>query len=62
MNNSCKRCVQCEGQDHHWMFDADEKHPRGQMVCKHCPARRAVLASDMDEGGVPICPTYDEER
>jgi hypothetical protein len=43
---TCRRCSECEGQDHHWLDnqdfgnDPDEaEDPTGnQYVCKHCEA------------------------
>lgn len=35
----CRRCTQCEGEDHHWMEDCDDD---GEpiWVCKHCDATK----------------------
>jgi hypothetical protein len=45
MKNECRRCGECEGQDHHWLdelwFDprlSPTADPVGDKVCKHCPA------------------------
>lgn len=36
---ACRRCSECEGEEHHWIeaFDKD-----GNQVCKHCPATRSA--------------------
>ena len=33
---NCKRCVNCEGQRHHWMEDIDEESEIAVLTCKHC--------------------------
>lgn len=47
---ACRRCAECEGEEHHWSdeyiewADDDPKHPAVSaghdcwLVCKHCPA------------------------
>jgi hypothetical protein len=45
----CPECVDCEGEDHHWMLDANAAHPEGFMVCKHCEATRPLTDADFDE-------------
>lgn len=48
-NTVCSRhCVDCEGQDHHWMPDCDEDSGEPVMVCKHCDATRPMTDSDFD--------------
>jgi hypothetical protein len=46
---SCRRCSDCVGEAHHWMMDADETCPEGQMICKHCPATRRITEEDFDD-------------
>lgn len=53
--------------NHHWVFDDAPPHPQGNMVCTECPARRAVLSTDLDDNGMPlesICsdPEYKRKR
>ncbi len=45
-----RHCNVCEGVDHHWLPECDEKGPL--MVCKHCPAwhDNPPDADDDDEG------------
>jgi hypothetical protein len=42
------QCDLCEGEEHHWMFDADDEHPEGWMSCRHCPAERPVTDAEID--------------
>jgi hypothetical protein len=44
-----KQCINCEGEEHHWMMECDDDHPEGIMACKHCPATRAIQDSDFEE-------------
>lgn len=45
-NRPCAHhCVDCEGEDHHWMPECpDEGDP--VMVCKHCDAWREMTNDD----------------
>lgn len=45
---ACRRCVDCEGMDHHWMPDCDEEGGNSVMVCKHCDATRDMTDEDDD--------------
>lgn len=44
----CPRCIDCEGEAHHWMVECDEKRPEGVMTCRHCPATRPITDEDLD--------------
>ncbi|WP_293380018.1 hypothetical protein [Phenylobacterium sp. SCN 70-31] len=44
----CRRCVQCEGMDHHWMYVGDEDADgEPVMSCKHCDAARPFEDDDV---------------
>lgn len=49
-SGGCRRCVECEGEEHHWMFVGDVDDA-GEPVegCKHCDATRPLADSDEDE-------------
>jgi len=49
MATTCRRCTDCEGQDHHWMPDCDEETGLPVMVCKHCEATREITDADFDD-------------
>lgn len=36
----CRRCSECEGQDHHWMEACDDDSGEPIWVCKHCDATK----------------------
>jgi hypothetical protein len=49
MSQACRRCAECEGQEHHWLKnpdfgredddDIDRPDATGnEYICKHCPA------------------------
>lgn len=43
----CRRCSECEGQDHHWMYVGDEGEAGDPvMSCKHCEATRPIQDDD----------------
>lgn len=44
---ACRRCSECEGEDHHWMY-VGEADDDGEplMSCKHCEATRIVEDDD----------------
>jgi hypothetical protein len=46
MRAGCRRCVDCEGAEHHWIPDCDDDTGLPLMVCKHCPARREYFDDD----------------
>lgn len=55
-DESCRRCSECIGQDHHWIEGGSlpDECPdcitaASDYVCKHCPARRPLDASDEPE-------------
>lgn len=50
-NRRHPQCTLCEGQAHHWDFDADDERPEGMMVCRHCSAERAVTDADVNALG-----------
>lgn len=52
----CRRCVECIGQDHHWLTSMPEMYREGigggaYVPCKHCEAR-AGLCEECFEGAV----------
>ena len=43
----CRRCVDCEGEEHHWMYIGDEDEAgEPVMSCKHCDATRPTTDDD----------------
>lgn len=46
-STACRRCSDCEGENHHWIEEADEKTGWCGYLCKHCPAR-AEMCDDCD--------------
>lgn len=42
-----KHCVDCDGDDHHWIEDCDNSG-EPLMVCKHCPAWREMTIGDIE--------------
>lgn len=43
----CRRCVECEGEEHHWMYVGDEDDDgEPVMSCKHCDATRPIGCDD----------------
>lgn len=47
--DGCPGCDLCEGQDHHWLPEFDERTGEGYMACKHCDATREITDDDMLE-------------
>lgn len=39
---NCPKCAVCEGADHHWLEEYDEKADEMFLECKHCPAHRPI--------------------
>lgn len=37
-----RKCVDCDGSDHHWIPDFDEEWEEPVMKCKHCPTQRPL--------------------
>jgi hypothetical protein len=70
MTTECRRCSDCEGQDHHWIeeptysaYDAgdeplDDAELIGDRTCKHCPA---IGMTCEDCGGEGVIVSYDED-
>lgn len=46
---ACRRCVGCEGEEHHWMVECDDARPEGVMACRHCPAVRPITDADLED-------------
>lgn len=62
-SEACRRCVECAGQQHHWLTSMPECPENGEpfIPCKHCDARSAVC-EDCFDGAVwppdrdpPLC-------
>jgi hypothetical protein len=53
---TCRRCLECIGQDHHWLTSMPECPEGGEpfIPCKHCPARAGVCV-ECGEG--PVWPS-----
>jgi len=48
----CRRCSECEGQEHHWIENDDfEDEGDPEFSCKHCDA---LCFSIDDDGGLPV--------
>lgn len=59
---SCRRCIECLGEDHHWLTSIPECPEGGEpfIRCKHCDAR-AGICIECAEGPV-WPPTTNNER
>ena len=59
---SCRRCIECEGEAHHWLTSMPECPEGGEpfISCKHCDAR-AAICEECFEGPV-WPPTTSEQR
>ncbi len=42
-----RHCIECDGEDHHWMADCPEDGDP-VMVCKHCDAWREMTDDDFE--------------
>jgi hypothetical protein len=51
---TCRRCSECEGEEHHWLTSMPELPVDGEpyIPCKHCLARAAVCDECLE------CPVY----
>jgi len=49
LSSSCRRCSECEGQEHHWIEANDRFSSRYE--CKHCPAQCFAVDDDDDPLG-----------
>lgn len=48
----CRRCSECEGQEHHWLDDVtDDEKP--VLACKHCGATQDYPDDDDDPETCP---------
>ncbi len=48
-SDKCRRCTDCEGEEHHWMVECDDDRPQGVMGCKHCLATRPITDADLED-------------
>lgn len=49
IGTTCRRCSECQGQDHHWMYVGDlDDTGEPVMSCKHCDATLAISDDEAD--------------
>lgn len=49
MSAPCPRCIDCKGQEHHWL-EADDRFC-SRYECKHCPAQCFAVDDEEDPLG-----------
>jgi hypothetical protein len=61
LSAECRRCIECEGQEHHWLVWLAEVKPgqEPEVPCKHCDAK-APLCERCCDGVVWPLPTEGE--
>lgn len=66
MDDACRRCSECRGENHHWIEHCDDPaevaEPFVGYICKHCDARAEMCdaCDGADEPGHP-CESMDLE-
>lgn len=56
----CRRCVECQGQEHHWLTAMPECPENGEpfIPCKHCDARAGVCEGCFE---APVWPQMSDQ-
>jgi hypothetical protein len=56
----CRRCVDCEDREHHWIEAYGEDIEHAEYACKHCEALGVACSHCFGEGDEPD--SDDEEE